>query len=316
MIPPSANAWWAKLQVIEPLPQPPSNFANPAEEQAYASKLAAVVAKNEAAVANLRPQLAQAVGLDTARGLGRVGIPSAAQPSNPRAFVQPAPVSSPRPAAMVNPVMLAGAVGLTEGDRRFFADALAAAARRVDNTKVTAATLARAVFEGPEFAAVVAGGPLPERDEFKDRFVAGLGAHLAAAHPAAGGFAPDRREYASGPRYDPQAAGEAEAAVVPTSACLRCHDVRGGGQPRLFEPIPALAFDPLDPVGRAAWVRAAADKKRKQEVLAGLLKRVATDADMPPEDSPEHDLFRVKGAAAFAEAKSFLEAELDKAKKP
>ena len=33
---------------------------------------------------------------------------------------------------------------------------------------------------------------------------------------------------------------------------------------------------------------------------------------MPPEDSPEYDLFRVKDAVAFDELKGLLKAELEK----
>ena len=35
---------------------------------------------------------------------------------------------------------------------------------------------------------------------------------------------------------------------------------------------------------------------------------------MPPEDAPEHERFRVGAAAAFDEAKAFLDAELKKVK--
>jgi len=42
--------------------------------------------------------------------------------------------------------------------------------------------------------------------------------------------------------------------------------------------------------------------------------RLATDADMPPEDAPEHDLFKLKDAAGFGDVKRFLAAELEKVK--
>src|SRR5262249_45092368 len=111
------------------------------------------------------------------------------------------------------------------------------------------------------------------------------------------------------------AAEEKEVAVVPTTACLRCHDVRASGKPRAFEPIPALPFDPFDKATRAAWVRAA-EAKAKKQVLARMLDRLVEDEDMPPTDSPEHEWFRTKGPAAFAEVKACLEAELPKMKTP
>ena len=81
-----------------------------------------------------------------------------------------------------------------------------------------------------------------------------------------------------------------------------------------FEPIPALAFDPLDRRSREGWVRET-NWERREPVLERMLTRLSTDADMPPTDSPEHEHFRVKDAAAFAEAKTFLEAELAKLKR-
>ena len=249
---------------------------------------------------------------DSARQAGRAPLPSYAQPSNPKAFAR-LPVNTPtRASGLVSPAMLAAAVGLGEGDRRFLADALADAARRVKQPKVTTAALAREVFEGPAFADVLEGGPLPDRDEFKDRFVGGLDEVLKSGHGLADGFAPDRREYARDPRRWPGSADdEREVEAVPTTACLRCHDVRASDKSPLVETVPALAFDPFDAVGRAAWVRTA-DPRRRQEVLERMLKRVAEDRDMPPEDAPEYDRFRVKEAAAFDGVKAFLEAELKK----
>ena len=114
------------------------------------------------------------------------------------------------------------------GDRKFLATTLADAAKRVNTPKATAATLARSVFEGPEFAELLAGGPLPDRDEFKDRFVAGLEGVMKTSHGLP--LFVTRKEYASGPKYDPKAVEEKEVAVVPTTACLRCHDIRGPGK--------------------------------------------------------------------------------------
>lgn len=247
---------------------------------------------------------------EIARSAGSHGLSSKMQPSNPRAFVKPTASVPKRPSDVLNAVMLADTIGLTDGDRKFMTLALADAAKRVNQPKVTAATLAHDVFEGPHFTDVLAGGPLPDRDEFKDRFVAGL-ADVLKARGTPGGFAPNRRDYASGPRYDPTAAEEKEVAIVPTTACLRCHEVGGPGKAARFDPIPPLAFDPFDKPGRAAWVKAA-DPNRKRAVLGRMVLRLATDADMPPADAPEHDRFRVKEAAAFDDVKRFLAAELEK----
>lgn len=252
---------------------------------------------------------------DAARAQGDPGLPSVAQPSNPRAFLQ-LPIHPPaRASEVVNPTMFASAVGLTEGDRRFLANALADAVKQVrkPGMTLTAATVARQVFEGTHFADVRAGGPLPDRDEFKDRFAAGLDAVLRTNHGLLVGFAPDRATYALLPRLDPSAE-DREADAVPTTACLRCHDVRGPVKAPGFEPIPTLAFDPFDRHGREAWVAATPDRKARRQVLERMVKRMFEDRDMPPEDAAEHARFRVGGAAAFEEARLFLDAELKKAK--
>ena len=155
---------------------------------------------------------------------------------------------------------------------------------------------------------------LPDRDEFKDRFVAGLQEHLRTKYPFTQGIPLKRTEYASGPPYDPKSAEEREWAVAPTTACLRCHEVRGSTRRAPFEVIPPLAFDPLDKTAREAWVKTAGEQRRL-EILGRLTERLHEDKDMPPEDSPEHDLFRVKQAAAFEELKGFLTSELSRAKK-
>ena len=80
----------------------------------------------------------------------------------------------------------------------------------------------------------------------------------------------------------------------------------------LLAATPALAFDPFDTVGRQAWLRTA-DRKRKEEVLARLQKRLVVNKDMPPEDAAEHKLFRQSDPYAFDEVKAFLEAELNRA---
>jgi hypothetical protein len=308
-----ASLW---SQNPQPVPTPPAGgFASAAAAKSFEWNVKKVTENNEAIRKAVIKQTELIETYDAARAEGKHKLPSAAQPSNPRAFLPGPTKAAQRPSGIVNPTLLAGVIGLTEGDRKFLARSLADAAEKVKKAKVTAATLAKEVFEGPEFADVLAGGPLPDRDEFKDRFAAGLDALLRTRYKLADGFAIDRKDYASGPRYDLKAVGEIEAAVVPTTACLRCHDVRGSGTPRAFEPIPALAFDPFDKAGREAWVKTA-DAKRKREVLARMLARLHEDADMPPTDSPEHELFRVKDAAAFADVKAFLEAELPKPKAP
>jgi nitrate reductase cytochrome c-type subunit len=305
--------WSGKLQPI-PTP-PPGGFSTPGQAKAHEAKVQMAQKNNEAILKALAAQAKIIATYDETRAEGKHGLPSAALPSNPKAFVQPPAKATQKPAGMVNPVMLAATIGLTEGDRKFIAEALADGAKRLTKQKVTTATLAKQVFEGPEFADVLAGGPLPDRDDFKDRFVAGLNTVLTVKHQLPTGFAPERREYASGPKRDPKAVDEIEAAVVPTSACLRCHDVRASGKARAFESIPALHFDPFDKQGRTDWARTA-DPKRKAEVLARLIERLHTDADMPPQDAPEHDTFRVKQAAAFDDVKRFLNTELEKARRP
>ncbi|HEX4608067.1 MAG TPA: hypothetical protein VH092_07670 [Urbifossiella sp.] len=256
--------------------------------------------------------LATVVRYDNARAAGKHGLIKQFQPSNPKAFA-PLPVFRPQQASEVlTPALLATVVGLTDGDRRFLAATLAGAVGRVNRPKVTAAVLARGVVEGSHFAGVLAGDRLPDRGEFKDRFVDGLGDLLEAQYGLAGGPAPDRRSFATGPRYNSAAAAEPEAAVVPTTACLRCHTIAAAGKAGRFDPIPPLAFDPFDPRGREAWLRAA-DPKRKRDVLARMTRRVADDEDMPPEETPEYGRLRVREAAAFNGVKQFLEAELARA---
>lgn len=299
-----------------PIPPPPKiGFRTPADAQKYEKRVREITENNQRLEAAVREKMIQLALYDQTRASGRHGMPSVAQPSNPRAFVPP-PAKVPNyPAEMFTPVLLARVIGLTEGDRKFLSQAVADAAARLTKQKVTAAALAKAVFEGPEFADVLAGGPLPDRDDFKDRFVAGLNAAMTTKYGLADGFTPDRATYARGPRRDPKAAERAEAAVVPTSACLRCHDVRDGTPARLVEPIPPLAFDPFDEPGRTAWLKTAAPK-RKLEVLTRLRERLYADADMPPQDAPEYDPFRVKRAAAFENLKRVLDTELDALAKP
>jgi hypothetical protein len=305
-----------RSHIIQPIPTPPpGGFANAWAAQHHQAQVKRVIEDNEALRQATIKQLEVTTHYDEARAEGHHGMPSYAVPSNPKAFVQPPAVVTQKPWGMVNPVMLATTIGLTDGDRHFLSESLADAVERIKKPKVTISTIARAIFEGPEFADVLKGDALPDRDEFKDRFVAGLHNYLMTHYPDTKGFTPDRREYASGPRYDPNLVLEKEVEVVPTSACLRCHDIRASGKARVFESIPALAFDPLDKVNREVWVKTP-DRERKRQVLKRMMDRLFKDSDMPPHDSPEHALFRMKEAAAFAEVKEFLTAELDKLKKP
>lgn len=307
-----SNAW--EPQTTKPIPSPPTGgFSSPAGAKAYEARVATIQHDNEVVLRRLATQSELIAKYDTARSEGRHGIPSAAQPSNPRAFLPGPSKASRRLSDMVNANLLAGVIGLTEGDRKFLSRSLARTVERLKKSNVSATRIAQQVFEGPEFAELLAGGPLPDRDEFKDRFAAGLDNLLKTRYQLATGFTVDRKEYASGPRYDPNAVEETEVALVPTTACLRCHDIRSSGKARLFESIPALAFDPFDKPGREAWLRTA-DKKRKEAVLSRFQKRLFDDNDMPPEDAPEHDRFRVKDAAAFAEVKDFIQAELERIK--
>jgi hypothetical protein len=157
----------------------------------------------------------------------------------------------------------------------------------------------------------MAGGDFPDRDEFKDRIVAAL--EDIMPNRAQRNWVWDRKTYASSPKIE-RGQEEKEIEVIPTTACLRCHDVRPAGkQPVGFSPIPMLAFDPFDKTGREAWLKTA-ERKQKVDVLTRFMKRLATDKDMPPEDSAEAQLVREKDPAAFDALKNWLEAELKKAK--
>ena len=104
---------------------------------------------------------------DVARLLGGHGLVNRAQPSNPKAFLKP-PVRTPaRASQVVSASSLARAIGLSAGDREYLARSLTGAARGIDGPKVTAATLARRAFGGPQFRDVLGGGELPDREEFK-----------------------------------------------------------------------------------------------------------------------------------------------------
>jgi phage FluMu protein Com len=248
---------------------------------------------------------------DATRTATPVVLPSQRLPSNPKAFLKPA-LNPVRPSKTINVTRLAETIGVSEADRDFLARTLNDAAARIGNTKVTPATLTAAVFEGPTFADVLKEGTLPDRDEFKDRFMAGLKEVLEKKYNQANAIAVNRSDYASAPEFVP-GAEEPEPVLVPTTACQRCHEIRPSGKAKFSEPLPALAFDPFDKKSREAWV-ANAEPQRRQHVLNRMLKRLVEDKDMPPEDAPEFDKFRTKTPAAFDAVQEFLEAELKKVK--
>jgi hypothetical protein len=127
-----------------------------------------------------------------------------------------------------------------------------------------------------------------------------------------GAAMPSREKYTNGPKNDSWSNKRSVSKeALPTTSCLRCHDIRAPGKTSQTSPIPPLAFDPFDLSGREAWVRAA-DVQRKEAVLSRMLTRIGVDQDMPPEDSLEFKMFRSKNAASFEEVKQFLEAELKK----
>lgn len=74
--------------------------------------------------------------------------------------------------------------------------------------------MAKQVFNGPAFADVLTNGDLPDRDDFKDRFVTGLLDVIKASD-----FWEKRGTYASLPKFVPGQV-EQEIEVIPTTACL------------------------------------------------------------------------------------------------
>ncbi len=253
----------------------------------------------------------QVTEYDAKRSAGEPGLPSHRQPSNPRAFVKPTAPLPGKPSAAVNTTSLARLIGLTEGDRKYLYDNLVFAAQQIGKPKVTAATVARDVFSGPAFTEVFQAGEIPDREDFKDRFVRGLNDVLKAQ--GAGEFKPARATYASGPNVARKPGEEEkELPVVATTACVRCHDTAKTAKPG-FSPIPVLAFDPFDKPSREAWAKST-DAAKRAQVLTRFLKRVSEDRDMPPEDSAEYDAFRAKNPAAMDAMKEWIDAELKRAK--
>lgn len=294
------------------------NAANAAERSVAPSVLAdfspagpvnkPVLAKGNGGVTN------QVTRYDASRASGDHGLPSRHQPSNPNAFVRPNSNTPAAPSHLVSAVMLARAIGLSEGDREFLATALdkTIAAKRIKIPDLTPATLAKSVFNGPAFADVLTSGVLPERDDFKDRFVAGLVLELGEIDRTLE-FWRNRMEYTSGPRFAALMAEPEPIKPLPTHACAACHDFRNESKPVGFNPIPKLAFDPFDTSARESWLLSAT-RKQKQDILGRLKKRLRTDKDMPPEDSVEAELYRMKDPSAIVTLIEWLDVELKKVK--
>jgi hypothetical protein len=250
---------------------------------------------------------------DDNRAAGNHGMKATNVPSNPKAFFKLPLVNPNQPSDLISAVMLARTIGLTERDRVFLIQTLDSAAMSASRLRVTPAMIAKQVFDSRHFADILSSGELPDRDDFKDRFVAGLGEALQV-NAIKIDFLPKRELYAIQPKQDSVGKFiEIESETIPTTSCLRCHDISKAGKKIEFNPIPLLAFDPFDKAQRGAWA-ATTEKTRKEVVLKRMLKRLSVDQDMPPEDSLEYKMFRHANPGSFEEAKHFLEAELKKAK--
>lgn len=231
-------------------------------------------------------------------------------PSNPKAFVRPPTKVIRKPSEVLSAERLARTIGLSEPDRQFllglFPSELQSEGSALAPIRLAAVTQ---ILASPQFADLMTKGILPDRDDFKDRYVAGM----VAVRLNAGEFpvilVPDRATYTSAPKLDPRAKPSTDVPVLPSHACLGCHDTAAGKKG--FNPIPALAFDPFDATARADWLKFT-DRARKGDVLTRMLKRIDTDKDMPPTDSVEHELYRTKDPTALAAVKGWLEAELKK----
>ena len=172
----------------------------------------------------------QVTRYDASRATGDHGLPSRHQPSNPNAFVRTNSVAPTAPSQLVNAVMLARAIGFSEDDRTFLATALDETVKALDTSFFTPPTLAKVVFSGPAFADVLTSGVLPERDDFKDRFVEGVVGELRLANKGKE-FWSNRMNYTSSPRLAALIAGPEPVAPLPTHACAACHDFHTGVKP-------------------------------------------------------------------------------------
>jgi hypothetical protein len=249
---------------------------------------------------------------DEVRATGETGLPSIHQPSNPRAFLRPVLKAPQHPWEIINTARVARAIGLSNEDRKFLADAIDQTISTLGKPTQTQAAVARKALATVYFADVIETGTLPDRDDFKDRFLAAL-REVAGESPRGAAFTAKRETYTSTPVRDPGAKADKNLVPLPSHACLACHDVRGPGKAPAFNPIPLLAFDPFDVTGREAWLKTT-DRKKRVDVLSRLAKRLGTDKDMPPEDSVEAELYRVKDDAALRGATEWIEAELKKAR--
>ncbi len=250
---------------------------------------------------------------DAIRAEGKHGLSGNHLPSNPKAFFK-SPIRQPNQTSdLISALMLARTIGLTEEDRKFLIETLYVAAKSASRLQVDPPTIARHVFNSPNFAEIFNSGDLPDRDDFKDRFVAGLKESMKV-NDISDEYLPSRDKYTNGPKHDPLSKGnDSEIELIPTTSCLRCHDIRVAGKKAQSGPIPLLAFDPFNKTSREGWI-ATADKAKKEVVLSRMLKRMSTDQDMPPEDSLEFKLFRSKNPASFEDVKQFLESELKRVK--
>ena len=250
---------------------------------------------------------------DKDRANGKHGMSGNHLPSSPNAFLKSPFYPPQQPSDLVSSVKLARTIGLTTADRTFLIDALTAAAWPSNGEHVSRSQLALDVFNGVSFDDFIYRGEMPDRDDFKDRFLAELTKSMKSRHLAVESSWSARESYTSGPKVDASRNRDDRSAErIPTTSCLRCHDVKAAGKAGFSGPIPMLAFDPFNKTSREAWV-ATADKKRKEAVLTRMLKRIGEDRDMPPEDSLEFKMFRTKNPAAFKKVEQFLEAELKKA---
>jgi hypothetical protein len=249
------------------------------------------------------------IAYDNLRANGNHGLTDVHLPSNTRAFFNP-PVQMPNQVSdLISTSLLAHTIGLTEADRQFLTETLIDAAKKRNHTDVNPKILASYVFSGPYFADVLERDELPDNNEFKDRFVRGLN-EVVLTHQFTGKFRLSRDSSLGVlQRLWSDRRIEQEVELVPTTSCLRCHDIQVPGKAPAFSPIPMLAFDPFDKTARETWVRTA-DPKRKVIVLNRMLKRLTIDEDMPPEDSTEYVLFRGKNPVSFERVKEFLETEL------
>jgi hypothetical protein len=248
---------------------------------------------------------------DAERAAGKHGLSGNHLPSNPNAFFKSTNRQFNQPSELISPIVLARTIGLTSADRRFLIEALHNVEKSANETQVDRTGLAMRVFEGPGFEELIYHGEIPGRDEFKDKFMSEL-ADAVRERKIISAAMPSREMYTNGPinvSWSNKKSGSKES--LPTTSCLRCHDIRAPGKTSPTSPIPPLAFDPFDKPSREAWVRGT-DKQRKEVVLSRMLTRIGVDRDMPPEDSLEFKMFRGKNPASFEEVKQFLEAELKK----